>query len=653
MRIERIKKIICRMKFEYSIIILFTAPLISLLWHLENKQLPLSDAIGYLDSASIIYQNLMAGNFSDFIISIFNERSWRPVIFQLFIVPFLIFSKGDLLTSVMMTHFIFVSLSVFIIYKIFLISGSKYIASISASIVCLSIDIFFGGTSYPLFAEVSFIPFLLSTLYLLSDENLFQKKKKSYYFIIFFTLTILSRPIEGALFLGMPLVFIIIYQHKKYLHIYEIIKGFFWPVLFLWILFFSRLFPNISSSVLKIDPPHSYEIFFTIFCCISFLFLVFLLYFLYVKFYKISIRKNNLEKIFFSKSMFLSSLILWFWYTPRFGSLYGWVYDTSIGNQFQFQKDKEYSVLSLFNNALDSHGFFVIYAVIILFFITIGFSLKQKHNKNYLVDKYSKTNKNIERIKILFLTSSLIPTILYFATHQVTYRKIAPVITMATILMIIYIIKNNSIKTNSIKNITNTLLTTIFLCQTYFFYKNVYGVEDNERWLNHHESIYSSAVIGSGFPRPINVINDSYVQIVRFLKSQSNIVGVKSIGLVLSDNSFPIEPYLLKFFCDRASLKCTISSPKNFKYGNIEYLKNNDAILIIHDYDLVENDGLNNEYFAKNKIESNLKNSSPYELYSYYLTYLYVTKRLDKHNITAIKCQNIYKAYQACLLIKD
>jgi len=648
MIIEKIKKIICKIKFEYSIIILFAAPLISLLWHLENKQLPLSDAIGYLDSASIIYQNLMAGNFSDFIVSIFNERSWRPVIFQLFIVPFLVISNGDLLTSVMMTHFIFVSLSVFIIYKIFLISGSKYTASISAAIVCLSIDIFFGGTSYPLFAEVSFIPFLLSTLYLLSDENLFQKKKKSYYFVLFFTLTMLSRPIEGALFLGISLISIIIYQHKKYLYIHEIVKGFFWPVLFLWVLFFSRLYPNISSSVLKIDPPYSYELFFMIFCCISLVFLVFLIYFLYVRLYKISEKKSNLEKIFFSKSMFLSSFILWFWYTPRFGSLYGWVYDTSIGNQFQYQKDQEYSALSLLNSAVNSHGSFIIYAVVILFLITIGFSLKQKYNKSFLFNKDSKIHENVERINILFLTSALIPTILYFVTHQVTYRKIAPVITMAIILMIIHIIKSNNIK-----SISNSLLAAIFLCQIYFFYNHIYGAENNERWLNQHESIYSSAVIGSGFPRPINVTNDSYVQIVEFLKNQSNIAGVNNIGLVLSDNSFPIEPYLLKFFCNRASIKCSISSPKNFKYGDIEYLKNNDAILIIHDYDLVESNSLNNKAFAKNEIESNLKNSSPYELYSYYLTYLHVTNTLDKHKITVIKCQNIYKAYQACLLIKD
>ena len=154
MKIEKIKKIISYIESNFYVSILFTAPIISLLWHLENNQLPFSDAIGYLDSASIIYQNLVEGNYFDFIISIFNERSWRPVIFQLFIFPFLLVSDGNLLTAVMLTHFLFVSLSVFIIYKIFLVTGSKLSASLSSSIICLSIDILFGGTSYPLFSEI-------------------------------------------------------------------------------------------------------------------------------------------------------------------------------------------------------------------------------------------------------------------------------------------------------------------------------------------------------------------------------------------------------------------------------------------------------------------------------------------------------------------
>ena len=639
MQIEKIKKIGSNLNFDYSILVLFIAPILSLLWHLENTQLPFADAIAYLESASIIYQNLILGNYYDFIISIFNERSWRPVIFQLFILPFLIITSGDLLASVMFTHFLFVSLSVFVIYKIFLLSGGKYSASISALIVCLSIDIFFGGTSYTLFSEISFIPFLLGTLYLLSDSSLFQDKKKSFYFMLFFTLTMLSRPVEGVLFLFLPLVFIVLFQHKKYMNIHETVKGFMWPILFLWILLVSRLFPKTSSSILKVDPPHSYEIFFIIFCVISSIFFMFLIYFLYKKLFKVSKKYNVLEKIYFSKSMFLSSLLLWFWYTPRFGSLYGWVYDTSIGDQFQYQKDYEYNFIPVLTSAIESRGSFIFYGFLILFLLSMIFALKNKYKENI---------NSINNIKNMFFTSAIIPTIIYFTTFQVSYRKIAPVVTMMLIFMIIYIIR-----TSKIKKFLNILLTIIVLLQIHFFLDNIYESDNNETWQNYDKDSYSSLFIGSGFPKPVNIVNESYEKVVEFLKIESEEANIDSIALVLTDDSFPVEPYLLKFYCERSSIQCNVSSPKIFEYGNIDYLKNNKGILIIHNFNLIETDRSKIEALAKKQIENNIDHSSPYELYSYYFTYLILANKLEKHNIGTIKCKNIYKNYQACLLIKD
>jgi len=113
-------------KDNLNILILLSAPLFAFLWHLENNHLPMSDAVGYLESAYVISKNLLNGDLIEFIISIFNERSWRPVIFQLFIVPFLVITNGDLLNSVLLTHVLFVSLSVFFAYKIFLKFSNKY-----------------------------------------------------------------------------------------------------------------------------------------------------------------------------------------------------------------------------------------------------------------------------------------------------------------------------------------------------------------------------------------------------------------------------------------------------------------------------------------------------------------------------------------------
>ena len=121
----------------------------------------------------------------------------------------------------------------------------------------------------------------------------------------------------------------------------------------------------------------------------------------------------------------------------------------------------------------------------------------------------------------------------------------------------------------------------------------------------------------------------------------------------MTDNSFPVEPYLLKFLCDRSSISCNVSSPKKFEYGGIDYLSDNDGILIIHNFDLAGVNSLENEILAKKQLENSMNNSSAYELYSYYFTYLYIAKKLNIHNMSTLRCKNIYKEYKACLLIKD
>ena len=386
-------------KSNIYLFILFTAPLLSLLWHLENSHMPMSDPVGYLENAYVIYQNFAQNNYFDFFISIFNERSWRPVIFQVFIVPFLIIFKGDILLTVAFVHFLFTSLSVFFVYKILKQKGDKYISAISASVVCLSLDIFFGGESFPLFAEISFIPFLLGSIYFLSKDKLFINKKNSYLFVLFFTLTLLSRPVVGVGFITISLLFIIFYNHTKYLSIQEIVRGFIYPVFFFWVLLFSRLVPKVSSSVIKIDPPNSYEIFFLIFCIISILLSVLLIYYIYIKRSKLFLKDKTEHKTFFSKSMFLSSFILWFWYTPRFGSLYGWIYETSIGNQFQHQKDNfNFGISELLFSAINIRGPIVIYAILSLFIITIFLYL--------LENNFKLRKKNI--FKIFFNNTNLL-----------------------------------------------------------------------------------------------------------------------------------------------------------------------------------------------------------------------------------------------------
>jgi len=629
-------------KNHIYLFILLAAPILSFIWHYENNHLPMSDAIAYLESAQLIYQNFRDSEFLSFIVSIFNERSWRPVIFQVFIVPFLIISEGNLLASVLMTHVLFTSLSVYFVYKIFLMYAGKYISAVSASIVCLSVDIFFGGEAFPLFAEISFLPFLLGTIYFLSKDSLFKNKKRSFLFIIFFTLTLLSRPVEGVLFLSISLLTIMFYKHSKYLSLYEIVKGFTYPIFFFWLLFISRLVPKVSSSVLKIDPPYSYEVFLSSTIFVSLLLLL-MLFLIHVLKKKGSIKTFKSIDTFFSRSMLISSIILWIWYTPRFGSLYGWVYSTSLGNQFQYLKDQSYEPLELIISAINGHGSFIIYLIIFLFVISIFLSLMQNKFNQSAKDFF---DKKLNSMNLLILTAIPLPIILYFTTHQVSYRKIGPVITLLLIIFLSYIIR-----VKKFRDTFYTILTSLFLLQSFTLYSYI-SISENDKWSNNQKSYLEKKILGSHFPVPININFDVHSNLVAFLKDRVKEKNIKDIALVLDDSAYPVEPYLIKFLCYMDSFKCSFSSPKKFKFGDLKYLEGYDSLLIVNSNNIELTKSKKVANLVKDKISLRINKSSPSELYAYYIHYIYALDDLSSHNIEEVGCTIIYKNFTACLLIK-
>jgi len=248
---------------------------------------------------------------------------------------------------------------------------------------------------------------------------------------------------------------------------------------------------------------------------------------------------------------------------------------------------------------------------------------------------------------LLILTSVPIPIILYFATWQITYRKIAPVVTLLLIFMLINIISFEKIKKTSY-----IVLTVVFLSQTYTLFNHIYNTEYNDKWVDYNGNKSKIYLFGSYFPYPIKSIEDPHKNLINFLEKNSKEISTYKIALIFDDSAYPVEPYLTKFLCNNISLNCTFTSPKKFIYGNFDYLNDHEVFVIIHDYD-ISTDNSKNIKIAKNHIDEKIGVSSPAELYSYYLNYLYVSNELNTHNINVKKCDNIYKKYKACLLIKD
>ena len=628
-----------------SLFFLLLVPVFSFLWHNENLQMPISDSVEYIDSAYSIYLFFHNSEYLNFIVSIFNERGWRPVAFQLFIVPFLIASSGNILLSVLMTHVFFNSLSAFFIYKIL----CKYILDknsviISTLVLSLSFNVLFGGQPLPLFAEIAFISFLLGTIYFLLKTDLFRNKKDSRLFTIFLILTLLTRPVEGVLFLIPAIIVFTWKKYSAYVTLREILSGISYPIFFVWLLFISRVFPEISSSVIKIDPPYSQNTFIslTIFFSIL-LFTIFLLsQFLKVKkdiFYK------SPQTNFYKKSLFLSSIILWIWYTPRFGSLYGWVYDTSIGDTFNYLKKDIPQFSDLFISILQNNGSIVIYLILLLLIINMFqiFIFEKKISQN-IQDIRFKT----ENLLILLLSALPLPIILYFTTFQITYRKISPVIVILLLYGLIIIFQNKKITV-----LSNTLLGALLLLQSSMLSNVIFNNEEILQWGNQNKSYIEKITLGYQFPQPINSKDNRYENLIRFLLDEKEKGSFRKITLVFRDYEYPIERYLFQFLCKKNKIESSFFYPKIFNKDSFEEILDHETFLVILPkkyYSIFSEDVTNDieEYLDKNKGKMSISDSNVFSF-----LFLLSANKLSNHNYDPKKCYNLIDDFQACLITKQ
>src|SRR5687768_10224539 len=83
-------------ELKFILIALVLPVILALIWFYHNNQLPSADATGYLDAAFAMYKKFLHGKYGSAIASLYADRSWRPVSFQLIIVPFLLIFKGNI-----------------------------------------------------------------------------------------------------------------------------------------------------------------------------------------------------------------------------------------------------------------------------------------------------------------------------------------------------------------------------------------------------------------------------------------------------------------------------------------------------------------------------------------------------------------------------
>ncbi len=256
-------------------LLLLIAPIIAILWHGNNNIPTFADGATYLQDAVYVANFWLDGNISKFLETYFSYRGWRPTSFPSFISPFLVISDGNILLASSLTHLLFTSLSTFFIYRILRLNLEVIESAIISAFLSLSVSVFFGGLSVPLFAEIGFVPFILGTLYYLISSEYFTKKKESFLFTFMFFLAFSIRPAQSLMILLLPLIFYFAYSYSKNkFSLYELSRILLLVTSSAFILVASRAIPLLfwegeNNTIYMIDPPKSGEVFLNIFYLIS------------------------------------------------------------------------------------------------------------------------------------------------------------------------------------------------------------------------------------------------------------------------------------------------------------------------------------------------------------------------------------------------
>lgn len=182
-------------------------------WNQINTIYPNDDAADYFKTAQQIYQKFESEGFMRGIKASYLHRGWRPILYPLVAVPFLIVSKGNISATVMLTmSFCFL---IFLTYTYLL--AREFLSPVHSSVCTLIL-----GTTYWVvcsthyfYSEIWLYALTMAVLYYLKKSNFFSSRKYSILLGMAIGLAVASKPFELFISLGIFFAFFIYASIKK------------------------------------------------------------------------------------------------------------------------------------------------------------------------------------------------------------------------------------------------------------------------------------------------------------------------------------------------------------------------------------------------------------------------------------------------------
>jgi hypothetical protein len=430
--------------FVYLMICLLTTFLFPFLWHFYNNAIPIWDGADYVLSIQKILKTFEV-SFYDGFKSVFFERGWRPILFPQLALPFFIFSRGDINTGVALTQSFYFLLISFFSFKFFNIYLSVFKSFLGVFILVTTGYILNYSTMF--YSELAWISMMIIGLYYYKTKN---KNEKLSIFMIGLSLGIMFciRPVETALILFLPILFLVYFEYKK-LNLLKV------DIIYFMIAVFA-----ISCLFL-------YRIFFYEYKFLSLLF--FLIFFLSITL----IFKQFKRKPKFIHSLLLSLIISFIWHYPTANILYHWVYETSIGDlaKLSDQRYSSFNIIEIFASLFMKYSPFTFMVLILCSLISYFFSFSN-----------SPSNKKAytAAIQLIFFSFLMIFPILLalFFTGTSDMRRPLPAFVILEIGFILFILCSKS------RLLNFTILIFLFLIQILNFISSINPVF-NENFKNY------------------------------------------------------------------------------------------------------------------------------------------------------------------------
>ncbi len=163
--------------------------LMLLIWHLLNNNLPASDGANYLENTFAYYESFRGAGLYEGLKATYSVRGWRPVLFPVFALPFLLLTGGNLLLSVALTTALILGVLSYFTYRLFRLYLSPLQSVAGSLVISTNPYIFLVSTMF--WSEVALVALAIAGFYFLIKSDYFRRAPESFWTGVFFGLILL------------------------------------------------------------------------------------------------------------------------------------------------------------------------------------------------------------------------------------------------------------------------------------------------------------------------------------------------------------------------------------------------------------------------------------------------------------------------------